>query len=76
MKKDMDGSKYLTLEDVRQQWRENNRVYDALRGLETRGSLSPKDARRLATWEKKVVESYVRVVQKWADRTEKEGRER
>ena len=74
MKKDMDGSQYLTLEDVRQQWRENSRPYDMLRDLEARGSLSPKDAMRLATWEKKVVESYARLVKRWADRTKKEGR--
>jgi hypothetical protein len=74
MKVNMDGSRYLTLDDVRNQWRVTNRAYDHLRSQEAVGTLSPRDAHRLAAWEKRVVESYTRVVKRWADRTEKEGR--
>jgi hypothetical protein len=71
MRTDLDGSRYLTLDDVRTQWRVTSKPYDMLKTQEEKGPLSPKDARRLATWEKKVVESYARVVERWASRVEK-----
>jgi hypothetical protein len=69
--------KYLTLEDVRKQWRGTNQGYDLLRRREeaakngSEPALTPIEARQLAQFEEQAVQDYVRIVNRWADHEEK-----